>query len=162
MIHFTIDPASQQRLNKFLTTLGPRLMAEIHQTLKTVLYQGAQSTVQKYFAGSGSKGGPTTSLLTSRSGALANSLLASTETGLDPPSPGGSTTQITAQLGSSLPYARIQEYGGVAGRAGPFKKKNGRRPYLPARPYLEPTLKDMEATVPDQIREAVERVLEQK
>src|SRR5258708_39698869 len=137
-------------------------MAETHQALKTLLYQGAQSVVQKYFAGSGPKGGPTTSSLTSRSGALANSLLASVETGLDPPSPSDSTKEITAQLGSSLPYARIQEYGGVAGRAGPFKKKNGRRPYLPARPYLEPTLKDMEATVPDQIREAVERVLEQK
>src|SRR5258708_19582319 len=110
MIHFTIDPASQQRLNKFLTTLGPRLMAEIHQTLKTVLYQGAQSTVQKYFAGSGSKGGPTTSLLTSRRGALANSLLASTQTPLAPPSPPATTTPTTAQSSSSPPSAPIHHH----------------------------------------------------
>jgi phage gpG-like protein len=161
MIHFNIDPESQQRLKKFLAAIVPRVMAEIHQTLKTALYQGAQTAVEKYFAGSGPKGGPTTSLLTSRSGALANSLLASVETGLDPPSPSDGITQITARFGSSLPYARIQEYGGVAGRAGPFKKKNGKRPYLPPRPYLEPTMRDMLATLPDLLREAVKRALEQ-
>jgi phage gpG-like protein len=137
-------------------------MAETHQTLKTALYQGAQTAVHKYFGGSGPKGGPTSSLLTSRSGALVNSLLASAETGLDPPAPSDSTTRITARLGSSLPYARIQEYGGVAGRPGPFKKKSGRRPHLPPRPYLRPTLKDMEAILPDQIEQAVERALRQK
>jgi phage gpG-like protein len=162
VIQFSIDQESQKRLEKFLTTFGPRLMAETHQALKLLLYQGAQSAVQKYFAGSGPKGGPTTSLLTSRSGALANSLLASVETGLDPPSPSDSTTQITAQLGSSLPYARIQEYGGVAGRAGPFKKKDGRRPYLPPRPYLQPTFNDMQALLPDLLQQAVDRALQQK
>src|SRR5258708_35418264 len=137
-------------------------MAETHQALKTLLYQGAQSVVQKYFAGSGPKGGPTTSSLTSRSGALANSLLASVETGLDPPSPSDSTKEITAQLGSSLPYARIQENGGAAGRAGPFKKKNGRRPYLPPRPDLPPILSDMQAMLPDLLQQAVNRTLQQK
>jgi len=161
VIQFSIDPESQKRLEQSLATLGPRLMAEAHQTLKTALYQGAQTAVQKYFAGSGPRGGPTTSLVTSRSGALACSLLASADTGMDPPAPSDSTTRITAHIGSSLPYARIQEYGGVAGRAGPFKKKNGRRPYLPPRPYLQPTMKDMEATLPDQLREAVRRALKQ-
>ncbi len=161
MLTFRIDPESENRLKKFLATLVPRMMAEVHQTLKSALYQGAQAGVQKYFAGSGSKGGPTSSLLTSRSGALANSLLASAET-LDPPSPTDDTTTITGYLGSSLPYARIQEYGGVAGRAGPFKKPNGHRPYLPPRPYLEPTMQDMQSTLSDQLREAVARALEQK
>jgi phage gpG-like protein len=137
-------------------------MVEFHRTLKAALYQGAHAGVQKYFAGSAAKGSSTSRLLTSRSGALANSLLAAAETGMDPASPGAGTTKLTATLGSSLPYARIQEYGGLAGRAGPFKKKGGRRPYLPPRPYLEPTMKDMVATLPDQFREAVVRALKQQ
>jgi phage gpG-like protein len=162
VLTFNIDPESQKRLDKFFASLGPRLTAETHQTLKTALYQGVQAGIQKYFAGSGSKGGPTASLLTSRSGALANSLLASVETGMDPASPSDNAMSITAQVGSSLAYARIQEYGGVAGRAGPFKKKDGKRPYLPPRPYLEPAMKDMLATLPDQLQQAVTRALKQK
>jgi phage gpG-like protein len=159
VIAFDVDQDSQQRLEAFLSALGPRLMVEIHQALKTLLYQGVQTSVQKYFVGSGPKGGPTSSLLTSRSGALVSSLLASAETGLDPPSPSAGMTQITAQIGSSLPYARIQEYGGIAGRPGPFKKKNGRRPYLPSRPYLQPMFDDLQATLPDLLEQAVNTVL---
>ncbi len=159
MIEFSVDQDSQRRLEAFLTALGPRLMAEIHQALRTVLYTGVQSGVQKYFAGSGPKGGPTTALLTSRSGELVNSLLASVETSLDPPSPGAGTTRITAQIGSSLPYARIQEYGGIAGRPGPFKKKAGRRPYLPPRPYLQPMFDDLQAAIADVLPQAMDAAL---
>ncbi len=159
MIEFSVDQESRQRLEDFLSSLGPRLMAEVHQALKTLVYQGMQASVQKYFAGSGPRGGPTSSLLTSRSGALASSLLASAETGLDPPSPSAGMTQITARIGSSLPYARIQEYGGVAGRPGPFRKKNGRRPYLPPRPYLQPAFNDLQAALPDLLEQAVNAVL---
>jgi phage gpG-like protein len=159
VIDFTVDQESQQRLETFLSSLGPRLMAEVHQALKTLLYQGVQTSVQKYFAGSGPKGGPTSNLLTSRSGALVSSLLASAETSLDPPSPSAGMTQIRAQIGSSLPYARIQEYGGIAGRPGPFKKKNGRRPYLPPRPYLQPMFDDLQAALPDLLQQAVNTVL---
>jgi hypothetical protein len=80
------------------------------------------------------------------------------ETGIDPPSPGDGTTAITLQLGSPLPYARIQEYGGVAGRAT-FKKPNGRRPFLPPRPYLQPALDEMQAALPDIVQEAVEKAV---
>lgn len=159
MINLSVDPDSEQRLEDFLTGLGPRLMTEIHQALKTLLYEGVQAGVQRYFAGSGVKGGPTSNLLTSRSGALVNSLLASAETGLDPASPSAGTTQITGQIGSALRYARIQEYGGTAGRAGPFKKTNGRRPYLPPRPYLRPILRDLEAAAPDVLQQAVDSAL---
>ncbi len=159
MINFNIDPTSQERPENFLVGLGPQLVAEIHQALKTLLYQGVQAGVQRYFAGSGPKRGPTSSLLTSRSGALVNSLLASAEMGLDPPSPGAGTTQVTGQIGSALRYARIQEYGGIAGRAGPFKKKNGRRPYLPPRPYLQAILRDLEAAAPDVLKQAVDSTL---
>jgi phage gpG-like protein len=159
VIDFSVDEASQQRLQAFLSGLGPRLTAEILQSLKTLLYTGVQSGVQKYFAGSGPKGGPAGSLLTSRSGALVNSLLASAELGLDPPSPGAGMTEINAKIGSSLPYARIQEYGGIAGRPGPFKKKAGRRPYLPPRPYLTPLFEDLQAAIADVLPRVVNTAL---
>lgn len=157
MISFAIDPSSEQALQQSLSTLGPRVMVEVHRVLKDLMYQGAQN-VQKYFAGSGPKGGPTTSLLTSRTGALLNSILESVETVIDPPSPNDSTTTITVQMGSSLPYARIQEYGGIAGRAT-FKKPGGRRPYLPPRPYLEPAFAEIQAALPDILQDAVNRAL---
>ncbi|HEY6349608.1 MAG TPA: phage virion morphogenesis protein [Candidatus Angelobacter sp.] len=42
----------------------------------------------------------------------------------------------TLIIGSNLRYARIQQEGGDAGRKGPFKKRNGHRSRIPARPYL--------------------------
>ena len=39
-------------------------------------------------------------------------------------------------VGTNLVYARIQQQGGEAGRRGPFKKQDGRRARIPARPYL--------------------------
>lgn len=157
MIEFSIDQVRQ--LETLLSGVPPRVMAEIHQSLKTLLYAGVQAGVEKYFAGSGPKGGPTTTLLTSRSGALVNSLLLAAQTGIDPPAPSAGMTQISAQIGSSLPYARIQEYGGIAGRPGPFKKKAGHRPYLPPRPYLEPMFKDLQSAISDALPQAVETAL---
>ncbi len=157
MISLSIDQSSQQRLQQFLSSLAPRIMVEVHRALKDLMYQGAQN-VQKYFAGSGPKGGPTTTLLTLRSGALLNSILQSVETGIDPPSPDAGTTQISVQLGSQLSYARIQEYGGVAGRAT-FKKPDGKRPYLPPRPYLQPMFDELQAALPDVLQEVVKRAV---
>jgi|SRR4051794_26437152 phage virion morphogenesis protein len=39
-------------------------------------------------------------------------------------------------IGTNLKYAQIQQRGGQAGRKGPFKKKGGRRPMIPARPFV--------------------------
>jgi len=158
MISFSIDESSQRQLEQYLSTLGPRITVEVHRALKDLLLRTATTGVQTYFAGAGPKGGPTTSLLTSRSGALLKSIADSAENGIDPPSPGDGTTAITLQLGSALPYARIQEYGGVAGRAT-FKKPNGRRPFLPPRPYLQPVFDEMQAALPDIVQEAVEKAL---
>lgn len=155
MIDFSVDQDSQQRFQELLHSLGPRLIAEVQQALNLWLYQGAVSGIQKYFAGSGPRGGPTSTLLTSRSGALVASLLLSSETGVVL----SSATQVAASFGSSLPYARIQEYGGVAGRSGPFKKTNGRRPYLPPRPYLQPIFEDLQAALPDALQQAVKAAL---
>lgn len=160
MIAIAMDEESRQRVQSFLSALGPRLMADLHQALKTLAYQGAQAGVEKYFAGFGPKGGPASGLLTSRSGALADSLLASVEQYLDPSLPSADIGRITARIGSPLAYARIQEYGGTAGRTGPFKKKDGRRPYLPARPYLGPMFDDLRASLPAALNEVVQSTLQ--
>ena len=159
LIEFEIDEASRARLREYLNSLPPRLMTAVHQALKSLVYQQVQSGIAKYFAGAGPQGGPTTSRLTSRSGALANSVLESAMTGIDPPSVDEGTKQITIRIGSSLAYARIQEYGGYAGRKPPFKKKDGRRPYLPPRPYLEPIFNDLEAALPDLMEQAVKEAI---
>src|SRR5258708_3049418 len=157
MIPSTPHQSSQQQLQQSLSSLAPRIMVEVHRALKDLMYQGAQN-VQKYFAGSGPKGGPTTTLLTLRSGALLNSILQSVEMGIDPPSPGASTTQISVQLGSQLPYARIQEDGGIAGRAT-FHKPYGKRQNLPPRPYLQPVFDELQTALPGVLQDALKRAV---
>lgn len=49
--------------------------------------------------------------------------------------------EIVGILGSRVPYARIHEYGGMAGR--------GRSVRIPARPYLRPALKKREGRIKD-------------
>lgn len=61
-----------------------------------------------------------------------------------------------AIIGSSLPYAAIHQFGGAAGRRGPFKKKGGKRAQIPARPFM-PQLATAEA---EAVRLA-EEILEQ-
>ena len=39
-------------------------------------------------------------------------------------------------IGTNVVNAAVHQYGGEAGRKGPFKKKNGHRAFIPARPYL--------------------------
>lgn len=41
-----------------------------------------------------------------------------------------------AIIGATMPYAAVHQFGGVAGRSGPFKKKDGKRAQIPARPFL--------------------------
>jgi len=50
----------------------------------------------------------------------------------------------TATIGATMPYAAIHQFGGVAGRSGPFKKKDGKRAQIPARPFL-PTVQTAES-----------------
>jgi phage virion morphogenesis protein len=58
-------------------------------------------------------------------------------------------------IGTNLRYAAIHQVGGVAGRRGPFKKKGGRRPYIPARPYLVFRPED-----PQRIADAMQRYID--
>ena len=58
-------------------------------------------------------------------------------------------------IGTNLKYAAIHQKGGVAGRRGPFKKKNARRPEIPARPYLVFRPED-----PQRMKAAMERYID--
>jgi phage gpG-like protein len=150
VITVQIDDSTLQQLQQRLAGLAPRQAAEALKALQPLIYQSLRSSVPKYFAGSGSKGG-SASLLTSRSGKLLNSVLQSIEARTD-------GLGLTVSIGSDLPYAAIHEYGGYAGRRAPFKKKEGRRPYLPPRPYLHPVINDLQQALPGLLEQAIQQV----
>lgn len=150
MISVAIDDSALQQIQQRLTELPPRLVADVYKALTPLIYQSLQSSIPKYFSGSGSKNSPS-SVLTSRSGNLMNSVLQSIQASTD-----GDTLSVS--IGSDLPYAKIHEYGGFAGRRPPFKKKNGQRPYLPARPYLSPAMSDLQQALPSLLEQAIQQV----
>ena len=65
---------------------------------------------------------------------------------------------LTVSIGSELPYARIHEYGGFAGRRGPYKKKDGHRSYIRPRPYLRPAINDLQKALPGLLEQAIQQV----
>lgn len=150
MISVQIDDSAVQQLQQRLAGLAPRVVAQIHEALQPLIYQSLRSAVPKYFAGSGSKGA-SSDLLTSRSGNLLNSVLNSIQV-----SPDGQSLAVS--IGSDLPYARIHEYGGFAGRRGPYKKKDGHRAYIRPRPYLRPAINDLQKALPDLLEQAIQQV----
>ena len=150
MIKVQIDESAVQQLQQRLAGLAPRLVAQVYKALQPLVYQSLRTAVPKYFAGSAGKGG-SSDLLTSRSGDLLNSVLQSIEAKTDGQS-------LTVSIGSNLKYARIHEYGGFAGRQGPFKKKEGRRPYIRPRPYLRPAINDLQQALPGLLEQAIQQV----
>lgn len=150
MIKVQIDDSALQQLQQRLTGLAPRLVAQVYKALQPLVYQSLRTAVPKYFAGSASKGS-SSDLLTSRSGNLLNSVLQSIEAKTDGQS-------LTVSIGSNLKYAAIHEYGGYAGRQAPFKKKEGRRPYIRPRPYLRPALNDLQQALPGLLEQAIQQV----
>jgi phage gpG-like protein len=148
VISVQIDDSSVQQLQQRLAGLAPRVVAEVYKALQPLIYQSLQTAVPKYFAGSAST---SSDLLTSRSGNLMNSVLQSIEAKIDGDS-------LTVSIGSELPYARIHEYGGFAGRKGPFKKRTGHRPYIKPRPYLRPATNDLQKALPDLLEQAIQQV----
>jgi len=150
VISVQIDDSAVQQLQQRLAGLAPRVVAEVYKALQPLVYQSLQTAVPKYFAGSASKGS-SSDLLTSRSGNLLNSVLQSIETKINGDS-------LTVSIGSELPYARIHEYGGFAGRKGPFKKRTGHRPYVKPRPYLRPAINDLQKALPDLLEQAIQQV----
>jgi phage gpG-like protein len=150
VISVQIDDSAVQQLQQRLAGLAPRMVADVYKALQPLIYQSLRSAVPKYFAGSASKGS-SSDLLTSRSGNLLNSVLQSIQV-----SPDGQS--LTVSIGSDLPYARVHEYGGFAGRRGPFKKKDGHRPYIRPRPYLRPAINDLQLALPRLIEQAIQQV----
>ena len=147
MIKVKMDDAAVQQLQQRLSALPPRMVAQVYKALQPLVYQSLRSTIPKYFAGSG---GTSSDLLTSRSGNLLNSVLQSIETKVD-------GDKLSVSIGSNLSYAKIHEYGGFAGRRGPFKKKEGKRPYLRPRPYLHPAISDLKQALPDLLEQAIQQ-----
>ena len=150
MISVQIDDSAIQQLQQRLAGLAPRVVTQVYEALQPLIYQSLRTAVPKYFAGSAGKGS-SSDLLTSRSGNLLNSVLNSIQV-----SPDGQSLAVS--IGSDLPYARIHEYGGFAGRAGPFKRKDGRRPYIRPRPYLRPAIDDLQQALPDLLEQAIQQV----
>ena len=150
MIKVQIDDSALQQLQQRLRGLAPRLVADVYKALQPLIYQSLQTAVPKYFAGSAGKGN-SSDLLTSRSGNLLNSVLNSIQV-----SPDGQSLAVS--IGSELPYARIHEYGGFAGRRGPYKKKDGHRSYIRPRPYLRPAINDLQKALPALLEQAIQQV----
>ena len=63
-------------------------------------------------------------------------------------------------VGSSLPHAAIHQFGGIAGRRPPFKKEGGRRPRIPARPFL-PSKETAERIAVQVLEEQLQDVINQ-
>jgi phage gpG-like protein len=147
-IKVEIDQAAIQQLQQRLSELPPRLVVQVYKALQPLVYQSLSSAIPKYFSGSG---GPSSTVLGSRSGKLLNSVLQSIETKVD-------GEKLLVSIGSTLPYAAIHEYGGYAGRKPPFKKKEGKRPYLRPRPYLHPAMADLQQALPDLLEQAIQQV----
>jgi len=150
MITVEMDQTALQGLQQRLSSLAPRMVARVYRELKPLLYQSFSVAILKYFSGNADKRGPAGDVLTFRSGGLLKSVLENFNVVSD-----GQTLKITA--GADIPYAAIQEYGGFAGRKQPFKKKDGRRPYIRPRPYLRPALQDLQDVLPDLLEQAIER-----
>jgi phage gpG-like protein len=150
VIKVQIDDSALRQLQQRLAGLAPRLVADVYKALQPLIYQSLQAAVPKYFAGSAGKGS-SSDLLTSRSGNLLNSVLNSIQV-----SPDGQSLAVS--IGSDLPYARIHEYGGFAGRRGPYKKKDGHRPYIRPRPYLRPAINDLQKALPALLEQAIQQV----
>jgi phage gpG-like protein len=150
VISVQIDDSALQQLQQRLAGLAPRVVAQIYEALQPLIYQSLRTAVPKYFAGSASKGG-SSDLLTSRSGNLLNSVLNSIQV-----SPDGQSLAVS--IGSDLPYARIHEFGGFAGRRGPYKKKDGHRSYIRPRPYLRPAINDLQKALPALLEQAIQQV----
>src|ERR1051326_108907 len=146
-IKVKIDQAAIQQLQQRLSALPPRIVAAVYKALQPLVYESLRSSIPRYFAGSG---GAKSALLTSRSGNLMNSVLQSIEARIE-------GDKMVVSIGSNEKYAAIHEYGGVAGRPGPFKKKGGKRPYLRPRPYLHPAINDLQRALPELLEQAIQQ-----
>jgi phage gpG-like protein len=151
VISVQIDDSALVKVRERLAQLPPRFLRRVYAELRPLLQEALLEKLNDHFAGCGEIGGPThPTKLTNRT----NNLFWSVYRSLKMSEQG---TDFTLSIGSNLPYAAIHEFGGYAGRRGPFKKPDGRRPYLRARPYLHPTIDDLAEMLPELLERAVRR-----
>lgn len=128
-----MDRAVLDQLQQRVSTLPARLIPKVYKALRPKLYRALQwNLADRFICCVPPRMPPDDSVLTIRTGKLFNSVLKSLKF-----SEKGGT--LTVSIGSNLPYAAIHEYGGYAGR---------HRAYIRPRPYLGPTMDDLEEIMP--------------
>jgi hypothetical protein len=152
VISVQMDNSQLMQLRERLVQLPPSLISHVYAKLRPLIQEALFDKLNDHFDGCGPQGGPTNpTMLTQRTSNLFWSVYRSLQIS-------ESGTDLKISIGSDLPYARIHEYGGYAGRRGPFKKADGRRPYLAPRPYLQPTLDDLSSVLPELLEKAIQQV----
>ena len=152
MISVQIDDSAVQKLQQRLSDLPPRFIKRVFVALRPLIRKTLMYKLDDHFAGWGPIGGSATNptKLTKRTGNLYQSVIRSLQIS-------ESATQFSVSIGSDLPYAAIHEYGGYAGRSGPFKSEECTRPYIHPRPYLKPTIDDLADFLPNLLEEAIQK-----
>ena len=152
MISVQIDDSALVKVRERLAQLPPRLLKRVYKELRPLVKDLLFLKLNDHFAGWGPIGGSATDpkRLTNRTGRLFMSVLRSLQMSED-------GTNFNLSIGSDLPYAAIHEYGGYAGRGGPFKSEECRRPYIRPRPYLQPTIDDLTEFLPYLFEAAIQK-----
>jgi hypothetical protein len=130
------------RITKYRLTLVKNVLDAMDQWgILTVRHVVEQRMQRK---GLGEPANPPPGPLGIRTGALARTVAATRARYL------GNAFRMTVQAGGdAAPYARIHEFGGLAGR--------GHRSLIPPRPYLGPSIKDREPDLRTDLVAAVDR-----
>jgi hypothetical protein len=152
VISVKMDASAIPQIQERLTQLPPTLLNRVYIELRPLLQKALFDKLNDHFAGCGPKGGPTDPYrLTQRTSNLFWSVYRSLQVSEEGPN-------LKISIGSDLPYAAIHEYGGYGGRAGPYKKKDGRRTFIRPRPYLRPTINDLLQALPSLLEQAIQQV----
>jgi phage gpG-like protein len=141
VISIEMDASQLTKIQERLAQLPPRLIKRVYRELRPLVQQILFEKLDSHFAGWGPIGGKTDPIrLTNRTGRLFMSVLNSLKM-----SENGTDFQLS--IGSDVPYAAIHEYGGEACD----------RPYLRARPYLQPTMNDLTEFLPYLLEAAIQK-----
>jgi len=135
MITVRIHTTHLDRVRRSLSTFSSRLTVRVFEELSALLHRQLGSTLAFHFLCCRPLcAKPVPRILTIRTGNLYNSVIKSMRISAH-------QGTLVVSIGSNLPYAAIHEYGGYAGRGS-------HRVYIPPRPYLKPTLDDLERMMP--------------
>lgn len=143
MITTETDRIALNRIQRTLSVFAPRLTRKVYDALREILYRELGVTLIRHFLCCRAPKAPAVpGTLTLRTGNLYNSVLRSLQIGEH-------GNRLVVTIGSNLPYSTIHEYGGRAGRRGA---------YIPPRPYLRPTMSDLEGRMPEFLELAMRQV----